>query len=47
MALRLAGLCTAVDLLGTLAHLALACFSTLRRYTSPWGLCYYCALGRW
>jgi hypothetical protein len=37
---RLAGLCTAVDLLGTLVHLALASFSTLRRYTSPWGLCY-------
>jgi hypothetical protein len=35
---RLAGLCTAAGLLGLLAHLALACFSALRRYISPWGL---------
>ena len=44
---RLAGLCTAVDLLGTLVRLALASFSALRRYISPWSLCYYWALGRW
>jgi hypothetical protein len=44
---RLVGLCSAAGLLGTLAYLALACFSALWRYASPWGICYCWVLGRW